>query len=360
MGTDVKNSKDAGTMKIAVFLPNWIGDVVMATPAFAAVREHFSSAEIFAVGRPYVRDVLAGAPWFNDFLSSESLFGTIRSLRGQRPELAILFTNSFRSAFQAWLGGCRRRIGYARDGRSWLLTDGLTPIRDADGRFLPSPILDAYNLLAVRAGCAQPGRRTQLFTTRDDETAADTVWKRFGLGGTPTVVLNPGAAFGASKLWPVGHFAKLARLLVEQRDANILILCGPKERELARSIATQAGADRLPIHSLAEEPVSLGLLKACVRRGDLLITTDSGPRHFAQAFDRPVITLFGPTHIAWTETYFEKAVHLQVKVPCGPCQLRACPLDHRCMRELTPERVFAAACQHLDRFATPVQERKAS
>ena len=89
--------------------------------------------------------------------------------------------------------------------------------------------------------------------------------------------------------------------------------------------------------------LSLGLSKACVRRADLLVTTDSGPRHFAHAFDRPVVTLFGPTHIAWTETYHPRAVHLQKQVDCGPCQRRVCPLDHRCMKQLTPDEVFVAA-----------------
>src|SRR5262249_13185448 len=98
--------------------------------------------------------------------------------------------------------------------------------------------------------------------------------------------------------------------------------------------------------------LSLGLTKACVRRADLLITTDSGPRHFAAAFDRPVVTLFGPTHIAWTETYFAKAIHLQKQVACGPCQLRLRPPDHRCMKELTPTEVLAAADDLLARYGT--------
>jgi heptosyltransferase-2 len=98
------------------------------------------------------------------------------------------------------------------------------------------------------------------------------------------------------------------------------------------------------VHSLADSPLSIGLTRACVRRADLLVTTDSGPRHFAAAFDRPVVTLFGPTHIAWTETDHPKAVHLQKQLPCGPCQQRVCPLQHhRCMTELTPAEVFAAA-----------------
>src|SRR5262249_54237199 len=126
----------------------------------------------------------------------------------------------------------------------------------------------------------------------------------------------------------------------DHRGSGVLVLCGPREMTLAQRIVNLA--DRPGVVSLAGTPLSIGLTKACIRRSDLLVTTDSGPRHFAAAFDRPVITLFGPTHIAWTETYVSRAIHLQKQVDCGPCQRRTCPLDHRCMRELGPAEVFAA------------------
>jgi heptosyltransferase-2 len=119
---------------------------------------------------------------------------------------------------------------------------------------------------------------------------------------------------------------------------------------MAQEIATLSA--RPGVHSLAAETLSLGLTKAVVRRSTLLVTTDSGPRHFAAAFDRPVVTLFGPTHIAWTETYFPRAKHLQEAVPCGPCQKRLCTTDHACMQLLTPENVFAAVGELLSRSGT--------
>src|SRR5262249_14814885 len=111
----------------------------------------------------------------------------------------------------------------------------------------------------------------------------------------------------------------------------------------ARAIAEGAGHPAVRALGELSGGLSLGLTKACVRRCDLLVTTDSGPRHFAHAFDRPVVTLFGPTHIGWTETYPPHAVHLQKEAPCGPCQKRVCPLDHRCMRDLRPAEVYRAA-----------------
>jgi heptosyltransferase-2 len=307
--------------------------------------------------KPYVADVFAGGDWFDDIvfahggLWSQRVLSVAWQLRRRRIDVVVLLSNTFRSALTAWLGGCRRRIGYARYGRSLLLTDALPPLRDELGRRKPSPVLDAYNLLAERAGCPQPTRLLELFTTSADERAADLVWERGRLEDyTEVICLNSGAAFGSAKHWPSAYFADLARRLAEERGSAVLVLCGPNESELARDIATQACHPN--VHALCDltAPVipdgprlSLGLTKACVRRADLLVTTDSGPRHFAAAFDRPVVTLFGPTHIEWTETYHPRALHLQKRVECGPCQLRVCPLDHRCMLRLTPDEVYTAA-----------------
>jgi heptosyltransferase-2 len=350
---------------IAVFLPGWIGDAVMATPALRALRAHFAGARLIGLLRPYVAGALEGAPWIDDWLFLDRQ-GPWRQrwpvaaweLRRRRPDLAVLLPNSFRSALVAWLGGCKQRIGYVRYGRGPLLTRPLQPVRGPDHRLVPSPAIDAYNLVAEAAGCPRPSYRLELFTTAADEAAADRVWNQARLHDYPEVIcLNPGAAFGSAKNWPAEHFADLARLLANMRGSGVLILCGPGERDLARRIAQQAGYPG--VTALSDWPLSLGLTKACVRRCDLLVTTDSGPRHFGVAFDRPVLTLFGPTHIAWTETYHAKSVHLQMPVPCGPCQRRTCPQDHRCLTGLTPARVFAAAVDLLNRFPGQGQWRVA-
>jgi len=344
-------------MNIAVIMPGWVGDAVMATPALRAVRRHFPDARLIGVVKPYVAGVLAGGDWFDEELPYGGrgwfggLFALAGELRRREIDLAILFPNSFRAGLTGWLGRCRRRVGFARHGRSWLLTDALAPVRDRDGRLTPSPVLDAYNRLAEHVGCPWPGHRMELYTTPTDESAADRVWERAGFDARGEVlVLNPGAAFGAAKHWPSEYFVALARDLVRARGCGVLVLCGPAEATLAQRIAATAALPEVVALSDITAPIcpdmpplSLGLSKAIVRRADLLVTTDSGPRHFAAAFDRPVVSLFGPTHIAWTETYYARAIHLQRKVECGPCQRRVCPLDHRCMTGLTPGEVFAAA-----------------
>lgn len=340
-------------MKIAAFCPNWIGDAVMATPALLALRRRWPAAKLIGVLRPYVADVYAGGSFFNKTVplkkgALRGLAQTTLALRAEKIDVAVLFTNSFRTALAAYLSGCKQIIGEARDGRSKLLTRRVEPEKDEWGRFKVSPVIDAYNRLAMAAGAEEPGHAMRLFTTDHDEAQCDQVWRKLELDSAESVtLLNPGAAFGSSKLWPAEHFSKLAQRLADEQRQHVLVLCGPAERDLARRIAAEA--KRPNVKSLAGEAVSLGLLKACVRRADLLVTTDSGPRHFAAAFSKPVVTLFGPTHIAWTETYHPLAWHLQKPVPCGPCQERVCPeKHHRCMTDLGVDEVFAAAVRFLD------------
>jgi heptosyltransferase-2 len=90
--------------------------------------------------------------------------------------------------------------------------------------------------------------------------------------------------------------------------------------------------------------LTLGELNSLIRRGDLLICNDAGPRHFAKAFGVPVVTVFGPTHPDWTATSYAAERIVRINVDCGPCQQRTCPLGHlNCMTGVTVEMVFEAA-----------------
>jgi heptosyltransferase-2 len=342
-------------MKIAVFCPNLIGDTVMATPAFRALRRGFPDASLSAVIKPRVAPTLEGTTWFDELIRLDSsssqreerMLSVARRLRRSRFDVAVLFPNSVRSAWIAWIADIPRRVGFVRHGRGLLLTDRLHFSLDAAGRRVPTPIVESYLKLAHRLGCPVDSVKTELATTADDEAEADSAFSELGLPpGERVVCLNTGGAFGPAKSWPSTHFAELARRLVGELGVAVLVLCGPDERSLAREIAAAAGHPR--VVSLANRSLSIGLTKACVRRSALLITTDSGPRHFAAAFNTPVITLFGPTHVNWTRTYHPMAWNVLLPVPCGPCQRPVCPeVHHRCMRELTPAAVFRVALRAL-------------
>jgi heptosyltransferase-2 len=340
-------------MNIAVMLPNWIGDVVMATPALRALRSRFGdSARLIVVSRPHASQVLAGLTWFDeqviyDRRASADCPGTrgvVRQLRKKQLDSIILLTNSLRTGIVGWLSGAKRRIGYRRYGRGLLLTEGLLPPRES-GRLTPVSPVDYYLNLVERLDCDASDKRVELATTAEDEAAADEVWKRHSLSPSDRViVLNSGGAYGAAKHWPAERFAELAARLVRDSQNRVLVICGPAERSTAEAIEQQAASPR--VVSLARDKLSVGLSKACVRRSSLMITTDSGPRHFAAAFGVPSVALFGPTDPRWSRNYHAGEKVLQQSLPCVPCSRRTCPLGHhRCMTEMSVEQVYEAAMQ---------------
>ena len=351
-------------MKIVVFCPNLIGDTVMATPTLRALRRANPRATILGLVKPQVAPTLDANPGLDGLIlcdpkSRDSRLRTPaarRRLRDEAADVAVLLPNSFRSSWLARLAGIPRRVGYARGGRGLLLTDRLTVPRGDRGRRLPVPAVEYYLALARRLGCPVESVRTELFTTPDDEAAADGAWTRLGLpADRPVVCLNTGGAYGPAKSWPNGYFAEVAGRLVDDFGAGVLVVCGPGERASAEEIVAKAA--RREVVSLSGLDLSIGLTKACVKRSALMITTDSGPRHFAGAFGVPVVSLFGPTHMAWTRTSHPNALHLFQPVPCGPCQKGVCPLGHhRCMTDLKPEAVMRAVARLLSR-PSPTQTR---
>ena len=290
-------------------LPNWIGDAVMATPTLRALRNQFAGqATITGIMRPYVSKVLAGTTWLdrtiyfdrrskNTDLHAKTL--TAR-LRAERLDLMVLMSNSFRAGAIAWLSGAQRRVGYVRYGRGFLLTDKLYPPRQGR-RFTPVSAVDYYLDLAYCVGCPPEPRVLELATSSHDEKGADRVWDNLGLGSAGSVIiLNTGGARGAAKHWPAENFVELAHRIVAEPQYAVLIICGPEERETAAYI--EKVADHSRVRSMANQNLDIGVAKACIRRAQLMVTTDSGPRHIATAFDVPVVALFGPIDPRWSET----------------------------------------------------------
>jgi heptosyltransferase-2 len=340
-------------MNVGIFLPNWIGDVAMATPSLRALRQSLGNrVRLVGVMRPYVAEVLRGTNWLDreihfdrrapdTKLHSRSL---VRQLRDERLDTILLMTNSLRSAWLAWRSGTPQRIGYVRYGRGPLLTEKLYAPR-LGWKWQPLSAVDYYGRIAETLGVNLTSRTLELATTFQNEVQADQIWDALGIHrDEPVVALNTGGAYGAAKDWPAASFAELARHLAERHGRTVVIICGPAERANAERIAGQANHSR--VFSLAAFESSIGLSKAIIRRCQLLVSTDSGPRHFGAAFGVPTVSLFGPTDPRWSYNYHPQGTELQKPVPCGPCAKRQCPLQHhRCMQELSVREVLQAACQ---------------
>jgi heptosyltransferase-2 len=336
-------------MTLAVALPNWVGDAVMATPALRALRGHFPGQRIVGVVRPFIRQVLEPNPWIDAYIetgkSSVGMRRAAKELRRERVDTGILMPNSFRSAFLLWMGRVRQRVGYDRGGRGFLLTDRLQPLRE-HGRFVPASMITTYMDLVAHLGAKSDTLRMELFTTEADEAAAAAAYRQAGLDPQTTLLLCPGYAFGPSKGWPAEHWAAVIRTAKERFGLVSAILCGPSESAVATAIAQAAGG----CPTFHDKGITLAGARAVVRQARAMVAIDSGLRHYAAAFNKPVVALFGPTDIQWTDTFHRKEVRLQAVPPCGPCQEPVCPIGtSECMWKIQPDEVTGALADALQR-----------
>ncbi|MBL8753855.1 MAG: lipopolysaccharide heptosyltransferase II [Planctomycetes bacterium] len=353
------HSFDPGQIRrVWVRCPNWLGDFVMATASFARIRAAFPSAHITAGMRQFLRPLASGANWFDAIVDAPrakgvaDLWRQVRTMAAGRYDLAIVLPNSLATGLVPFLARVPLRLGYTQ-GRPFLMNLGLRAQvrrrfwqrRDGPRRW-PSPMPEYYRDLLDVLRVPGTALHPELAATAEAEAWVDQHLRNLGIApGTPLLLLVVGANFGSSKLWMPERFAAVARDLQARRGMRALVLVGPAEVELGERIAAEGGAI-----CLSQPVLPLDKLLALVRRGAVMVTGDTGPRHLAVAFDRPVVCLIGPNDPNYTNYCLEHTVLVRKDLPCSPCQRKVCPLGHhRCMRDISVDEVTAAVERLLDR-----------
>ncbi len=339
---------------VAVRCPTWVGDIVMATPVFECLRTNLPQARLVAVLKKSAQGILRDSPWVDGFVdgNDKSWAGfrhMRRQLRAERPQAALLLSNSWRSALTSRLSGIRTLYGYRRQGRDILLAGGPRPRQDGKG-IVPLPMIEYYLEVCRWLGLKVPDHpKPQLHIGSDLQRRGETLLGKLGIAPTDFVVgVNPGASFGSSKCWPVASFAKTAQMCRRSLKAKVLLFSGPGEEALIQAIVDEVGNEAI---DLRPERVDLEMLKPLVKRCNLMITNDTGPRHYAVAFDVPVVVIMGPTDPRYTDANMERTIVVRRELDCTPCHLKVCPRQHECMKQIEPEEVFAAAQKLVRRCA---------
>jgi heptosyltransferase-2 len=327
--------------RILVRAPNWTGDLVMATPGFRALRAGRPGAQLALHVRASLAPLVAGAPWFDEVIPLESygrgaaaLAREALSLRRRRFDIGLCLPDSFSSALLLRAAGARCVVGHRTQARAVLLHLGIVPPVGLVAR--EEHVLGLVGAL----GCSARGGHLELFTTPAEEEQAERLLSEARIGaGDALVLLAPGASYGPAKHWGPESFARVGDALSAD-GLEVALVGAPDEVPLARRVA---GAMRSPVLDLVGR-LDLGSLKAVVRRARLLVCNDAGARHVAVAFGVPVVALFGPTSLEKTGRNLDRVTPLAAEgVACRPCYRRTCPIDHRCMTWIAPERVVEAA-----------------
>jgi lipopolysaccharide heptosyltransferase II len=336
-------------MKILIRATNWVGDAILALPALRAVRNRFPEAEIAILARPYVADLYREQEICNQVISYDSqgkhagVLGRERlaaELRSLKFDVALLLQNAFDAAWLAWRAGIPERIGYARGGRRFLLTQPIPVPKTGE---IPPHEKFYYLELLRRAGWIDSVPDESFIALNVSELGRQRAEEYLAQSGVRPrslrIAVGAGASYGSAKCWPPSRFAELANRLQSQNDADVILFGTAAEAAVTRAISSEL--HRPPID--LTEKTSIANLPALLSHCHLFIGNDSGAMHVAAAVGLPVVAVFGPTDPCGTAPVTPRHTIVQQKPYCSPCFLRHCPTDHRCMTAITPEMVEAAA-----------------
>jgi heptosyltransferase-2 len=350
--------------RLLVVSPNWLGDAIMALPAVGDLRRRFPRARLIVAARrplaalftmsPLVDEVVA-TQWSGKLSARGSRRADIAALRVLGADASLLLPNSFASAWMVRRAGIPERWGYAADLRRPLLS-----------RAVPRPAIrvhqaEYYRRLMKGLGIENGPLEPELVVPSQAIAAARDLLRTSGWDEQrPCVVMAPGAAYGGAKRWPAEYFAEVATMLVRERSVQCVLIGSAADGAVTRWVRSLVPGDgRASVIDLAGS-TSLESLAGTLALASACVSNDSGAMHLAGAVGVPLIALFGPTRERETAPLARRGGRVDVLIEhvwCRPCMLRECPLDHRCMKELSPGRVFTAVADVLDAAARASRRR---
>jgi lipopolysaccharide heptosyltransferase II len=338
-------------VNILVVAPNWLGDVVMALPAIADVRRHFAGATLTIAARAPLAALAALVPGVDETIALEggrgarivaTLRRNARRLRAGRFDATLLLPNSFHAALVAFGARIPERWGYRTDCRAPMLTRAV-----ARPRAPRMHQAEYYQHLTSALGFPAGPLRAEICVDARHRADADRLLRAHGWDGGPLVGIAPGAAYGSAKRWLPDRMGAVAARLARDGHASVVLVGADADRDTVEIVTRTASAEGaapgrvLNLAGKTDLPVLAGVLSRC----RAFVSNDSGAMHLAAAVDVPVVAIFGPTR-EWATSplpgpsRIETAI-VRTDVPCRPCMLRTCPIDHRCMTRIAVDDVMA-------------------
>jgi heptosyltransferase II len=327
----------------------WVGEFVRGHSVVTLLRERFPDRPVDMLATKLCAPLAGYMPGIRKTLVADLPRGHIalaqqlalaRRLRREGYGDVLVLPRTWKSALAPFLAGIPRRTGFFGEGRVLLIND----LRFGE-RQLPRTVDRCAALALPKNAAAPPAWPRPVLDVPADAIAA---WQtKHGVAGNrPLVALAPGSVAPARR-WPSASYAALSRRLLAE-GCDVFVLGGPNEKTLAQEIVGDTRARDLTGNDIGDAVVALAAAAAAV-------ANDSGLLHVAAALGTPSIGIFGPmTAAMWAPLNpLAAAVEINDRLPCRPCNQNVCPLGHhRCLRDISPDAVFAAARDALAAHAT--------
>jgi len=313
--------------KILVRSTNWIGDVVMISPALAALRRRYPDARLHVVCLPhlaecYIENPAVDAVVVFDRRGSDAgaagLWRFAAKLRRSGYDMAVLFPKAIGGALMARLARIPVRVGLAADGRGWLLTHPVPLSAELRRRHHVEIFLD----VARAAGCDIIDRSPFFPVTSQADDWARAFLQENGAGRFPFLMAMHVGASKRPRAWHLERFVETARRLGDTHGAGVLLVGGRGEGDDMAKAAASLGERAIN----ACGRTSIQQMAALIARCRVLLGNDSGPMHLASALGVPVVAIFGPGDPSRTAPYVasessdSRVAIVSRRYPCAPCR----------------------------------------
>ncbi|MCX8023102.1 MAG: glycosyltransferase family 9 protein [Syntrophorhabdaceae bacterium] len=319
------------TGKTIIYLPNWIGDMVMAIPFLKSIRASLND-ELWALGWEKAIHLYNNLGLFDRFIPLKkngliNFFDMVSELKRHRFKRGVALPHSFRSALTLYLAGIEERIGYSRNKRGLILTHRVPEVKGIES------MVEHYLKIIDLIGGSRMDKTPVMATSPDEE---ERFYKTFNDIHEPYGIFIVGARYGPSKCWPQEHFARLADMIVEIYGIKIYLLPGREEMALAEGVLNKVSRK----DAVLIKEMGIRDMKVCLSKASFVVSNDTGPRHISAALSVPTIVLMGPMDERYTDYKNGYTFKIGRDLMCRPCNKKVCDRNMECLYSITPEEVL--------------------
>ena len=333
--------------RILIVRTDRIGDVILSTPVIKALRDNYPHAYIAMMVSPYAKDIVEGNPYLDQVIiydkegKHKSWPRSIKfsqRLKKKKFDLAVILHPINRVHLIIFFAGIPRRIGYNKK-IGFLLTDKIKHTKQLGQKHELEYNLDLIRHLGIEA----EDKNLFMPIRLESEKWADALFKQEGIKEKDLLLtIHPGASC-PSKIWPNDRFAEVADKLIEKYGFKALIVAGPKDIALAKSLIKHMHHAAIDLSG----KTSVSQLASLLKRSRLFISNDSGPVHIASAVGVPVVSIFGRTQKGlspkrWGPVGIKNKV-LHKEVGCIECLAHNCIKEFACLKAITVDDCLKAA-----------------
>jgi heptosyltransferase II len=343
-----------------LWMPNWIGDVVLTLPVIQSLRRAYPVARISVVARTPADELLLGHPAIDTVLilpsgSENGYWQKIkfaRELKKFNFDVGVVFPNSIGSALLLSLTGVKCRLGYATEGRDILLTHPVTTTSHLKkAQYRVEYFFKIFSSLKLDF----PDREFARLIAQEGDATTQEIFLDMGMDKDEEfLILHPGTS-KVERGWHAERFGILCQKLHKEDGKRVVLIGTEKEAPLLNRIRNYCQPGIIKI----VPRVNLRVLARLLGKSRLFIGNDSGMMHLASMVGVPVLGIFGPGSPDTTGPYMamEKQEAVTKNFVCSPCKQRffkeckPSPLQKPyCLEDITVKDVHEAIRRLLERF----------